>query len=130
MKWAVLSFLFVGALSTGLQYVILIAAVEFLGWASPTASSVGFCLAAMVNYWLNYHVTFNSRASHATAVSRFVLVAFFGLLVNAGAMFALATMFGVHYLLAQVLATCLTLAWTFGASHLWTFRAPAASGGK
>jgi putative flippase GtrA len=129
MKRTVLSFLSVGALSTGLQYLILVAAVEFLGWPPPAASSVGFCLSAMVNYWLNYHVTFNSRASHATAVSRFVLVAIIGLLINAGAMLVLDTALGLHYLLAQILATCLTVAWTFAASHYWTFRAPAAGGG-
>ncbi len=130
MKRTVLSLLSVGALSTGLQYAVLVAAVEFLGWPAPVASSVGFCLSAMVNYWLNYHVTFNSRASHTTAVSRFVLVALIGLLINAGAMLALHTSLGLYYLLAQVLATCLAVAWTFGASHYWTFRAPAAGGGR
>ena len=125
MKRTVFSFLSVGALSTSLQYLVLVAAVEFLGWPPPAASAVGFCLSGMVNYWLNYHVTFSSRASHATAAGRFVLVAIIGLLVNTGAMLALETFLGLHYLLAQVLATCLTVAWSFGASHQWTFRAPA-----
>ena len=125
MKRIVLSFLSVGALSTGLQYLLLVAAVELLGWAPPIASSVGFALAAMVNYWLNYHVTFRSRASHATAVSRFIVMASIGLVVNAGAMFALSTALHLPYLFAQVLATGLTLIWNFVAGHRWTFRSPA-----
>jgi putative flippase GtrA len=122
MTRTILSFLFVGAVCTGIQYLILIAGVEFLGWPPPVASSVGFCLSGMVNYWLNYHVTFSSRASHATAAGRFVLVALVGLLINSGTMLALETFLGLHYLVAQVLATCLTVAWSFGASHHWTFR--------
>ena len=130
MTRTLLSFLSVGALATGLQYAVLVAAVEYLGWTPPAASSVGFCLSAMVNYWLNYHVTFKSRADHATAIRRFVLVVSIGLLINAGAMLALERSFGLHYLLAQVLATCLTLAWNFEASRHWTFREPAAGDGK
>lgn len=130
MRRTILSFLSVGAICTGIQYLILIAAVEFLHWPPPVASSVGFCLSGMVNYWLNYHVTFSSRASHATAAGRFVLVAMVGLLINSSTMFALETFLRLHYLLAQVLATCLTVAWNFAASHHWTFRAPAEGGQK
>lgn len=119
-----LAFVTVGAIATGLQYLVLVVAVELLGWSPTLASSAGFCLAAVVNYWLNYHVTFGSCARHVVAAGRFALVAAIGLAINSAAMLVLARFLGLYYLLAQVLATCLTLAWTFSASRLWTFRGP------
>lgn len=116
------SFMMVGGLATGVQYAILILTVEWFGWKAPLASSIGFCISAVLNYWLNYHVTFNSKVRHPIAAARFLLVAIIGLGINAGTMMLLEQEAGLHYILAQLLATGLTLCWTFSASAFWTFR--------
>jgi putative flippase GtrA len=122
--WRFRSFLVVGAVATLVQYVLLVALVELRDWPATPASSAGFAVSALLNYLLNYHVTFASRAPHRQAALRFALVALSGLALNALCMWMLERNAGLHYLLAQVGATLATLAWTFAASQGWAFRAP------
>jgi putative flippase GtrA len=117
-----LAFAAVGTIATAVQYAVLAVLVELAGWRPPAASALGFCVSVVVNYGLNHHFTFGGRAGHRQAAARFLLVAAVGLGVNTAVMLALVP--AVHYLLAQVLATALALAWNFAASHLWAFRAP------
>lgn len=119
-----LSFAMVGAIATAVQYAVLALLVELAGWRPAAASALGFCVSVGVNYGLNHRLTFGGRADHRQAAMRFALVAAVGLGINTGVMLSLAPVPRVHYLLAQVLATALALAWNFAASHLWAFRAP------
>lgn len=119
-----LAFATVGAVATAVQYGILAVLVELAGWRPAAASALGFCVSVLVNYWLNFHLTFAGRAGHRQAALRFVGVAAVGLGINTTVMLLLAPVPAVHYLLAQVLATALALTWNFAASHLWAFRAP------
>jgi putative flippase GtrA len=128
--WRFRAFLVVGVAATLAQYVILVVLVELRDWPATVASSTGFAIAAVGNYLLNYYVTFASRAPHSQAAGRFALVALAGLLLNTLAMFLLERRAGVHYLLAQIVATGLTLVWTFAASQWWAFRAPAGGAGS
>lgn len=126
--WRFKAFLVVGGIATLLQYAVLVALVELRDWPAPVASSAGFVIAAVANYLLNYYVTFDSRTRHARAAGRFLAVALAGLLLNAVAMLMLERMLALHYLLAQVAATGLTLLWTFAASQWWAFRTAPDSG--
>lgn len=117
-----LAFAGVGAVATGIQYVILALLVEFLRAPPAASSAVGFGLSSFVNYVLNYRLTFRSNAAHAVALPKFLAVALVGLALNTGLMALLAERLGVYYLLAQVITTGLVLAWNFAASLLWSFR--------
>ena len=65
-----LSFAWVGAIATALQYTILIALVQF-GEARPAiASGLGYAAGATINYLLNYHYTFASDRKHLQAVAK------------------------------------------------------------
>jgi putative flippase GtrA len=119
-----ISFATIGAIATAVQYLVLIAGVELAGASATVASSLGFAVSALLNYWLNFHWTFAGASSHDTAAARFGVVAGSGFLINAGAMLALAKQPGLHYLAAQLLASGLTLAWSFSASHYWAFARP------
>ena len=55
-------FLLVGGFSTLLQYVILAFLVRTAGTDPVVASSIGYVLSAIVNYDLNYRLTFRSSA--------------------------------------------------------------------
>jgi putative flippase GtrA len=114
-------FAFVGAVSTGIQYLILSGAV-ILAHADPVAASAfGFVVAAVANYFLNYHLTFRSTQAHGPAFLKFVILASIGLLLNSGIMQLLARG-ALHYLLAQVVATGVVLIWNFFGNACWTFR--------
>jgi putative flippase GtrA len=115
------SFAGVGAVATGLQYGVLIVAVEWLRMDSVLGSCTGFALSAACNYWLNYHFTFRSQQSHVVAGSRFALVAAGGLALNAGAMAVLADALKWPYLVAQVVTTIPVVSWSFCCNRLWSF---------
>ncbi len=117
----VASFLGVGAIATLVQYCILVLSVEVMGLKPVVGSSIGFAFSAVLNYWLNYHFTFQSRNSHVGAASRFALVALAGMALNMGAMIVLGRLSWLPYVAAQVMATVLVLAWNFLGNSIWTF---------
>ena len=115
-------FLAVGGAATALHYLILVALVQ-LELAGPVAaSSIGFTISAAFNYALNRLLTFKSDASHVSALPKFALVAGTGLILNGAIIWLLLATGMVHYLVAQVFATGVTLVWNFALNRLWTFR--------
>jgi len=114
-------FLLVGGFSTVLQYLILVLLVRVAGTDPVVASSAGYVLSAMANYDLNYRLTFRSRVRYFGGMFRFALVAATGLVLNGLVMAAGTKLLGIHYLIAQVVATVIVLFWNFFANRRWTF---------
>jgi putative flippase GtrA len=112
----------VGALATGIQYLVLVVLVRGAGMWPPAASAVGFVISAVANYLLNYHFTFRSQQQHGAAAVKFLTLATVGLVLNAVLMQVLVDA-GWHYLLAQVCVTAVVFLWNFVGNSLWTFRA-------
>jgi len=115
------SFAGVGLIATGIQYVILLFAVQVLHSNAVMASSAGFLLSAGVNYLLNYHFTFRSESSHLTAASRFAIIAGAGFVLNTALMYLLVQLLHVPYVLSQLLTTGAVMMWSYLGSALWTF---------
>ncbi len=111
-----------GAIGTAMQYGVLIALVQFTQAGAVLASTAGFVVGACVNYSLNYLFTFNSSKRHTEALPKFLTVALLGMGINASIMAGLVHQAGMHYLLAQMVATGLVLLWNFAGSKLWVFR--------
>ena len=112
----------VGALATGVQYLILFGLVRWAGMWSPLASALGFVVSAAGSYLLNYYFTFRSRQEHVPAVTKFLILSGFGLSLNAAMMSALIDI-GWHYLVAQMCVTAVVFLWNFLGNSLWTFSA-------
>lgn len=121
-------FAFVGAVSTGVQYVILFCLVNFAQIDPVLASAAGFIMGAFANYLLNYHFTFRSTQPHGPALLKFATLASIGLLLNSAIMQLLARG-ALYYLLAQVVATGTVLLWNFFGNACWTFRSTVAKDG-
>jgi len=114
-------FLLVGATATMIHYAVLHLMVV-AGLAGPVSSStIGYVLSALFNYWANHKITFRSDQAHQVALPRFSVVALVGLALNAGLMAIGTRILGLHYLLAQLIATCMVLVFNFVASRYWTF---------
>jgi putative flippase GtrA len=110
----------VGAIGTAFHFATLIILVQF-GTTDPvSASMAGFAVGALVNYWLNYHITFRSNCRHHIASPKFFAIALAGLGLNTLIMVLLIGQW--HYLLSQALATTLVLLWNFLCNRYWTFR--------
>ncbi len=113
----------VGATGTACQYIILILLVQS-ALASPVpASAIGALVGAIVNYSLNYWITFQSQASHLRTASRFAVIAVAGIALNTGLMHLLTVPLALNYLGAQILSSAAVLALTYSTNALWTFAA-------
>jgi len=111
----------VGVIGTLAHYLTLIAMVEIISVGPILSSMLGFAVGALVNYFLNYHVTFKSAKSHREAMPKFFAVALVGLALNGVIMSVATESFGLHYLLAQVVSTGVVLIWNFTGNRVWTF---------
>ncbi len=114
-------FALVGALCTGIQYLLLAIGVEWLGLGAVIASTLGYLVSAAANYLLNRRYTYASSAPHARLVWKFVVVLATGLTLNALFMQLLQGYLQWHYVLAQLVATAGNLLWNFCAHRYWTF---------
>ncbi|SFN07942.1 GtrA family protein [Variovorax sp. OV329] len=110
-----------GAVGTAAHYALLVALVSGLGATGWMASVAGSVVGALVNYTINYFWVFDSRPGHGHAFPRFMAVAGVGLAINAAAMYLLTVTLGLHYLVAQLLATALVLVVGFVLNARWTF---------
>lgn len=120
-----IKFVGVGGTATAIHYAILILLVE-LDWASAvTASAAGYVISSVVNYLLNYYLTFSSTARHSIATVRFLIVASAGLAINSALIYLMADIAGLYYLAAQVIATFIVLLWNFYIHHIWTYKSAA-----
>jgi putative flippase GtrA len=118
-----LRFTGVGAIGTAGHYLTLFALVNFLSANAVAASSAGYLVGGVTNYLLNYYFTFRSDKPHSETAAKFFAIAIVGFFLNAGVMWLFTEMVGLHYLLAQLLATALVLLWNFVANDRWTFGA-------
>jgi putative flippase GtrA len=112
----------VGAAATVLHWSLLVLAVELLGWPAWVGSGVGAVAGAQLAYAGNRRYTFASDHS-AAAWLRFQGTALLGGAWGMGVV-AVAVALGLHYLLAQALATGSALLLTFVVNRLWTFKRP------
>ena len=111
----------IGAIGTTAHYATLILLVQVIRTNPVIATTTGFIVGALVNYLLNYRITFHSNKPHREALSRFFSVASLGAIINTAIMAIGITMFDLHYLFIQVIATCFVLALNFTINKYWTF---------
>jgi putative flippase GtrA len=120
-------FLAVGVASTGVHYSIMALLYAVLGLPATLASTAGFLVSALANYWLNRTFTFSSTQRHKTAASRFVITASSGLALNYAILHVLMK-FDVGVVLAQVSSTVGVVTWNYCIHGVWTFKTAKASG--
>ena len=98
----------VGAVATAAHYAILVGLVEAGLLAPQRAAAVGAWVGAQVAFAGNAAFTFRGRGASFVAWLRFQVTAVIGAVLSF-ALVAAGTRLGVHYLLAQVAATLVTL---------------------
>jgi putative flippase GtrA len=115
-----LSFAIVGAFGTGAHFAVFIYCVQVFSMNPVLGSAAGFVAGAIVNYFLNYHITFKSENRHLDSFPKFFTIATIGLGLNILIMYALEHWF--YYLISQIVATGIVLIWNFSSNRLWTFK--------
>jgi putative flippase GtrA len=115
-------FSIIGAVGTAGHYATLITLVELLSQPAVLASTLGFVVGALINYILNYHITFQSDKPHRQALLQFLLIAVIGGMMNTALMYLGVELLQLYYIIAQILATGIVLVWNFLASKHWAFK--------
>jgi putative flippase GtrA len=110
----------VGAVATAAHWGLMAVLVEPGLAPAWLASGAGAVLGAQLAFAGNRVFTFGHRGPVAAAWWRFMGTAALGALAGM-AVVALAVAAGLHYLLAQALATALVLLLTFAVNRRWTF---------
>ena len=111
----------IGAIGTTGHYVTLILLVQVIHTNPVIATTIGFVIGALINYALNYRLTFNSNKRHREALTKFFSVASLGAVINTAIMTVGINLLALHYLVIQVIATCFVLTLNFTANKYWTF---------
>jgi putative flippase GtrA len=117
-----LRFGIVGVLTALVHYGLLYAGVELAGLPATLASSVGFLVAVVFNYFMHYNWTFGEPAPHGRTLRRYLVMISCGFLINAGVMLIGENLGSLHYLLVQALALVAVVLWNFVVSNTWVFR--------
>jgi glycosyltransferase involved in cell wall biosynthesis len=112
-----------GGIGTAVHSATLATAVEIFHLNPTVGTSLGAMVGAGVNYLLNYHLTFASKASHRRTLPRFFAVALLSIALNTIGMWLAVTHYGVHWLPAWVVCTIVVLLVGYLLNKAWTFAA-------
>ena len=112
----------VGVLTAMVHYGLLYIGVESANLPATLASSIGFVVAVVFNYFMHYNWTFGEPAPHGRTLRRYLLMITCGFLLNASVMFIGEHWGSFHYLLVQALALVAVVLWNFVLSNTWVFR--------
>jgi len=111
----------IGAIGTSGHYATLIMLVQLMNVDPVLATTIGFTVGALINYVLNYRITFNSNKRHREALTKFLTVAGIGAAVNGSIMSMGVRIFDVNYMITQLFSTAIVLVFNFMANKYWTF---------
>jgi putative flippase GtrA len=110
-----------GVAATITHILVLMLLVERLSVNPSVATSIGFCIAVVVNYNFQYHWTFGAMGSHARVFSRYLMITFAMLGLNLVLFWFLTHPIRVPYLYAQMIATGVIMFCNFTINSLYTF---------
>ena len=113
----------VGAVATAVHYAILVGLVEGDLLAAQRAAALGAWVGAQVAFAGNAAFTFRGGGATVGAWLRFQVTAVIGAVLSF-ALVALGVRLGLHYLLAQIVATLINVVVTFEINRRWSFASP------
>lgn len=110
----------VGAVATAAHYAILVGLVEAGLLAPQRAAALGAWVGAQVAFAGNAAFTFRGAGATPGAWLRFQVTAVIGAVLSFS-LVAAGVRVGLHYLLAQIVATLINLGVTFEINRRWSF---------
>lgn len=114
-------FALAGGFATIVHYAVMAALIELAGFGTVLATSIGFLIGVAVSFFINRTFTFASQEPLGAAFLKYLGVFMVGLPINSGLVWGLESL-GLHYVIAQPIATAVVLFWNFGGSRLIVFR--------
>lgn len=109
-----------GGVATACHYLVLVGLVEGAGLSATTATFIGACTGAGVAFVGQRAITFANRPRTTASLPRFLVVAAMGAGLNSVIVW-IGSMTGLHYLLAQLIATLLVVYLSYHLNSVWSF---------
>lgn len=116
-----ISFGLIGVISTLTHVGTLVVLVEWFHLPPMLATTVGFVLAVVVSYGLNYRYTFAAEGSHARYFPKYATVSVGGFLLNTLIMYTTTHILEWWYLLGQMVTLLIVPVFNFLCNRYWTF---------
>lgn len=117
----VAKFLLVGGTATLIQFIMLCILIEYVTNEKVVSAVLAYSLSTIYNYIMSYTYTFSASNNHSTALPKFLFIALLGLVFNTMIFTLFSEVIGIHYLIAQFIATCCVLVWNFVMNNCWSF---------
>lgn len=109
-----------GGIATGSHCLVLVGLVEGSGLSAAASTFIGACTGAGVAFVGQRAITFDDRPRTPAALPRFLVVAAIGAVLNSVIVWIGSTA-GLHYLIAQFIATLLMVYLTYHLNSVWSF---------
>ncbi|AUV81611.1 hypothetical protein C2R22_08050 [Salinigranum rubrum] len=122
-----LQYVLVGALGLGVNQGVLFLATGVAGLSYVIGGTLSRVLSVLVNYAVNDAWTWGGRGDpgpreYVVRGFKYVLTRIVGIGIGLGALVLFVELLSLHYLVANVLAVGVGIAWGFGASERWVWR--------
>jgi len=125
--WRFFRFCLVGASGILVNEGLLWILTEFAGLVYLLSSAIAIETSIISNFFLNEYFTFRDRRrpsikSMAGRLGKFNLISLIGLLINLGALWIFTSVFGVYYLISNLIGIALAFLWNYFANSMWTWK--------
>ena len=118
-----LTFGFVSGLATVIDILVLWLFTSVFGVYYLLSAVLAFIVGSTSNYSMNYVWTFSgTRHGKTKGLVSFMGIGAAGLIITLVIMALLVEFFGIHYLVARIIAAVVTLLWNYVLNSLVTFK--------
>lgn len=116
-----LKFGVVGVVATVIDFGIMIALTEWVGWDPVLSAGISFVVSLIFNYLASMRFVFTHRddLSRSREMAIFVVLSLVGLAINEGLMWLGVNALALNYVLVKVGATCVVMLWNFASRKRW-----------
>ncbi|MEE3452622.1 GtrA family protein [Dialister sp.] len=111
--WEVFRFLVVGGSCFVLEYFLLFALTEFVGFDPLISAPIAFTISLIVNYILCVYVVFHAENQSGRQMFFFILTSIMGLGINQLVMWFFIDIIGIWYMFAKVIASAIVMIWNY-----------------
>ncbi len=116
-----LCYTFVGGIGTLAHWGVFLLLLYTIHVKPVLATSAGFCLGAVINYLLNYFITFKSKKRHLHVTIRFVCNTLLLFIFNGSLVWLFVILIGIHPVYGQVFTSAFVLVTGYIINKLWAF---------
>ena len=121
LRGSFVRYFIVGVLALGIHLAILTLLVELARLDPTVSTTIGFLVASVFNYALQYYWTFDATGKHASRFARYCAVTAITTGINSGIFWTLYDIFTLPYILAQIVTTGVIFLLNYEANRRFTF---------